>query len=50
MMWLGNIAMSNQYIDSTGGEIYMKQRQNMTWTIYHSKMIISHYCMCDWPT
>ena len=49
-MWLGNIAMWNQYTDSTGdSNLYMKQRQNMTWTKYQSKMIISHCSMGHGP-
>ena len=51
-MWLGNIALWNQYTDSTRGEIlYTKQRQNMTWTKYQSNTnaIISNCQMCNGP-
>ena len=48
MTWLGNIiAMWNRF--HRGRNLYTKQRQNMTWTKYQSKTIISHYRMCSWP-
>ena len=54
MIWLGNIALWNQYSNFTwGGNLYMKQKHNMTWTKYQLKTlqnaIIPHFCMYKRP-
>ena len=50
MMWLGDIALYNQYTESTGsGNLYMEQRQNDMDKISVKGDIILHCHMCNRP-